>query len=275
MMSSSRIIKGAAQEAQPFAGFSFEELQEESLPLLPCTAGEFQPLFTINPVPAKESAKSETSGQPAEGGLSGDSPGPGEEELQRLLQDACDRGFADGRREAEESFAGICRTLSEAIGAVSGLRERLVRECEDDLLRLAMMVSKQIIRQEISQDRQILARFVSEATTGITDQNDIVICFHPEDYQLVSANRQLYLAGIGDKMKITIKPDDSVSVGGCVIETKTGLVDARVETQLAEIYKRLLQERGHGSDESLGLPAEAELYLAEQCGAEKYVYQQD
>jgi len=274
-MSSSRIIKGAAQEGSPFAGFSYEALQEEGLSLLPCVAEEFQPLFTINPGPANESAQPDTSGQTAEGEFSGESPGPGAEEMQRLLQDACDRGFADGRREAEETFTGISRTLSEAIIAVSGLQERLIRECEDDLLRLAMMVSKQIIRQEISLDRTILAKFVCEATTGITDQNEIFICFHPEDYQTVSANRQLYLAGICDKMQITIKPDDSVSLGGCVVETKTGLVDARVETQLAEIFKRLMQERGHGSDESLELPAEAELYLAKQCGVEKYGYQQD
>ena len=272
-MSSSRIIKGASQGEQAFAEYSFEALLDEIPSQLPCAADLFQPLYSINPGLAPGFDPPETSGQPPEGEPAGKIPGPDAE--QRRLQDSCDRGFADGRREAEESFSGVCRTLSEAIVAVSGLRERILRECEDDLLRLAMMVAKQIIRQEIAQDRTILAQFVCEATTGITDQNDIVICFNPEDYRAVSANRQIYLAGIGDKMQITIKPDDSVSVGGCVVETQTGLVDARVETQLSEIFKRLMQERGHGCDDSLELPAEAELYLAEQCGAEKYAYQQD
>ena len=271
----SRIIKGAAQEKQPFVGFSFETLQDELLLQLPATADEFQPLFTTNPDSSTEAAQPEMSGQPAEVEPAGDNPDLDAEEMKRLLQDAGDSGFADGRREAEESFTGVCRTLSEALVAVSGLRERIIRECEDDLLRLAMMVAKQIIRQEISQDRKILAHFVCEATSRITDQNDIIICFNPEDYRVVSANRQHYLAGIGEKMQISIKPYDSVSVGGCVVETQTGLVDARVETQLAEIFKRLMQERGHGCDESLELPAETELYLAEQCGAEKYGYQQD
>ena len=268
-MSSSRIIKCAAQEGYLAADFCFEALKEENLPPLPVAAEGFQPLFTSNPGPVKESAQPETSGQLSEG----DDPGPGAEELQRLLQDSCDRGFADGRREAEESFGGVCRTFSEAIIAVNGLRERIIRECEDDLLRLSILVAKQIIRQEISQDRKILAQFVTEATAGIADQNDIVICFNPEDCHLVTANRHLYLAGISDKVQITIKPDDTVSVGGCVVETQTGLVDARVETQLAEIFKRMMQERGHGCDESLELPVEAELYLAEQFGAERYGYE--
>lgn len=274
-MSSSRIFKCAAQKKQPFAGYSFEALPEEILTQVPLSAEDFQPLFMTDPNSSEATEQPDSSGQLPADDQAGDIPAPGAEEMHQLLQDASDSGFADGRREAEESFAGVCRALSEAIVAVSGLREQIIRECEDDLLRLAMMVAKQIIRQEISHDRKILAQFVCEATSGITEQNDITISFNPDDYLLVSANRQLYLAGIGDKVKITMKPDESVTAGGCVVDTQTGMVDARVETQLAEIFKRLMQERGHGCDDPLELPEEAEHYLAEHCGAEKYVYQQD
>jgi flagellar assembly protein FliH len=260
---------------QPFAGFAFETLHEEKSPQQTGSLEDFQPLFTMNPDSFGESDQAKTSGHVSEEMHTDDNQLPDVEELQRLLQESCDRGFADGRKEAEESFSGVSRTLSEAIEAVGGLRERIIRGCEEDLLRLAMMVAKQIIRREIAQDRKILAQFVSEATAGIAEHTDISICFNPEDYRAVSANRQLYLEGVGDKMQITIKPDDSVSVGGCVVETQTGLVDARVETQLAEIFKRLMLERGHCGDESLELPEEAELYLAEQCGAEKNGYQRN
>ncbi|MDA8414009.1 MAG: FliH/SctL family protein [Desulfobacteraceae bacterium] len=272
-MSSCRIIKGALRTEQPFAEFSFNTLQDRCPSEAGGAEGDFVPLFSIAPGQLPDSAPAEGSGQSPDGEI--EAEGPGAEELQRLLQEACDRGFADGRREAEETFNAVCRTLSEAIVSVSGLREKIVRECEEDLLRLAVMVAKQVIRQEITLDRKILAQFVCEATNGIGDQNDIVIGFHPEDYRAVSANRHLYLAGVSDKKQITIKPDETVSLGGCVVETPTGLVDASVDAQLSVIFKRLLQERGHGCEEHLELPAEAEHYLAEQCGAEKHGYQQD
>lgn len=275
MMFSSKIIKGATLNQHAVAQFLFEDLQAEYLVAPLDSEEKFQPLFTV--------ASDMTRMHAPEGALARQLPeeehaveesGPGAEELQQLLQEANDRGFADGRREAEESFTGICRTFAETVSEINGLRERIVRECEDDLLQLVITVAQQIIRQEISLDRKILARFVSEATAGISEQSDITIGFNPEDYKAVTANRQLYLAGIGDKMQVTIKPDEAVSPGGCIVDTQTGLVDARIETQLAEIFKRLMQERGHGSDESLELPAEAEQYLAEQCGAEKNGYQQ-
>lgn len=270
-MSLSKVIKVAAQKFQPFAGFSYDGFQGEHQPRHHGAADEFQSLFSHNHGVGKESGHPNAAGSYPVEGLQGTGP----EELQRLLQDSCDRGFADGRREAEESFEVVCRTLSEVIVAVNGLRERILRECEDDLLRLSMVIAKQIVRQEISQDKKILAQFVSEATSGISDHNDIVICFNPEDYRTVSSNRQLYLAGVDDKVQVTIKPDDSISIGGCIVETQTGHVDARVETQLAEIFKRLMQERGQCCDGSLELPTEAELYQAKQSGAEKYGHQRD
>jgi len=271
-MSSSRIIKGG-DGGTPVADFSFGALQQEVPSGTIAAADEFQPLFVENLTQPGEPA------HPVHHELDHAEELAGEqiraEEVQRLLQESCDRAFADGRREAEESYSLVCKAFAEAIESINGLREQMVRECEDDLLRLVMMIAKQVIRHELSQDRKILAQFVSEAVGGLSDQSDIVICFNPDDYRLVSGNRQFYLAGVSDKLQVTIKPDEQVTSGGCIIETPTGLVDARLETQLAEIFKRLMQERGHGSDEPMELPVKSEQYLTDQRGAEKYGYQND
>ena len=43
------------------------------------------------------------------------------------------------------------------------IREKIIKESEEELLKLAFMVAKKIIRQEIKHDRQILTQLVSEA----------------------------------------------------------------------------------------------------------------
>lgn len=271
-MSSSKIIKSGRGESA-VTDFSYGTLQQE-VPLNEAnSADEFQPLFVETISPSNGPVHTEHHEFAATDEPVGEEIGT--EELQRLLQESCDRAFADGRREAEESYSLVCKAFAEAIESISGLREQMVRECEDDLLRLVMMIAKQVIRHELAQDRKLLAQFVSEAVGGLSDQSDIVICFNPDDYRLVSSNRQFYLAGVSDKLQVTIKPDEQVTSGGCIIETPTGLVDARLETQLAEIFKRLMQERGHGSDEPMELPVKGEQYLSDQRGAEKYGYQND
>lgn len=274
-MSSCKIIKASLPSERKLEKYSFEAFPEMTESPISEDTGEFRALFTAVPCPAvRESEKPGADASPEDVAHpeNGAVPGPSEEELQRMLLESFDKGFSEGRQEAEELFNNACRTLAAAVAEVSGLKERIFRESEEDLLQLAMMVAKQIIQQEVSQDRKILACFVAEATRGIMDQDEIVICFNPEDCRIVSANRHLYLAGVGDKRQITIKPDDSIPIGGCVVDTPTGLVDARLEAQLTEVYKQLKQERAHSSDGVITLPMETEPYVSEQYGAENYGY---
>ncbi len=275
-MSLFKIIKAGRPTDTVLVKFAFEALPELSeLPFKPDTPG-FQPLFAAGASPAGGNAEAggTTDALVAEEMTEG-SAGPSAVELQQLLKESFEKGFADGQQQAEERFSSSFRSLTVAVEEVSGLKGRIVRESEEDLLQLAMMVSKQIIQQELSQNREILACFVAEAVRGIVDQDDIVICFNPEDCRIVSEKRHLYLAGIGDKRQITIRPDDSVPVGGCVIDAPTGLVDARVDAQLAEMYKLLIQERAGTSDAAQNLPMIPEPLVPGPYGVEKYGYPKD
>jgi flagellar assembly protein FliH len=171
-----------------------------------------------------------------------------EEELQRKILEAFEKGAEEERKQSDEDLAGICSALSEAISVVSKLREKIVRESEDELLKLAFMVAKKIVRQEIKHDRRILAHLVSEALREFPEQHEIVVSLHPDDYKVISSNRELFLAGIGEDRQITLKPDETTTLGGCVVESSTGVIDARIEAQLDEIYKGLVEERGRLCD---------------------------
>jgi flagellar assembly protein FliH len=183
-----------------------------------------------------------------------------EEELEGRIQDAYARGVKEERKQADDDLAGICSALTEAVSIVSKLRERVVKESEEELLKLSFMLAKKIIRQEIKHDRQIMTMLVSEALREFPEQHDIVLCLHPEDYKVISSNRELFLAGVGDQRQITLKSDEAMTLGGCVVESSSGIIDARIEAQLDEIYRNLIEGRSllcdiSDADATLALPA--------------------
>ena len=268
-MSLSKIIKAEAQLNEPLPGYRFGALDSDESRPPQREEPEFHPLF--------QDFDADRKGYKDEGaaflpdGVSKKSPMPGldEEELHQMIQEAFDNGFAEGRQQTEDTYNNACRALAEAASQVDGLKEKLFRDSEEELLQLALIVAKLVIHQEVSIDKKILAHFLAEATRGFTDQDEIVISLNPEDCRLVSANRHLYL-GTGEKRHITLKPDESVSFGGCMVDTPTGVVDARIEAQLAEIFKRLMHERAHPGGGVLAPHGESEPYLSEQYGVEKY-----
>jgi flagellar assembly protein FliH len=245
-MSSSRIIKSGACPDQPVAGFCFNSFQKRQGQALLSVSDGFMPFFHDT---APRFPENDDKDLPVEGSsLEEENEICGmirisEEELQRKMQEAFEKGAEAERKQADEDLAGICSALTEAISVVSRLRERIFRESEEELLKLAFMVAKKIVRQEIKHDRQILVQLVSEALRGFPEQHDIVVSLHPEDYKVITSNRELFLAGIGDDRQITLKPDETTTLGGCVVESSTGVIDARIEAQLEEIYKGLVEER--------------------------------
>jgi flagellar assembly protein FliH len=61
---------------------------------------------------------------------------------------------------------------------------------------------------------------------------------------MVMANRHI-LAGVsGDESRVSIASDDSIKLGGCMVETPSGTVDARIEAQLEEVYDRCMEDSG-------------------------------
>jgi flagellar assembly protein FliH len=246
-MSLSRVIKSGTCPDQPVADFCFNSFQKRPGQALHSASAGFMPFFSDRDprIPQCNEQESVLEAAPLE--EENEAYGMvriSEEELQRKIEEAFGKGAEEERRQADEDLACIYSALSEAISVVSKLRGKIIRESEDELLKLAFMVAKKIVRQEIKHDRRILAQLVSEALREFPEQHDIVVSLHPEDYKVITANRQLFLAGVGDDRQITLKSDETTTLGGCVVESSTGVIDARIEAQLDEIYKGLVEERG-------------------------------
>lgn len=166
-----------------------------------------------------------------------------EDDLQRKVDEVFQNGVEEGRRQAERGLANVFKSLRDGVAAITGLRDTVLRESEEDLLKLSIMIARKIIQQEIGQDPKILANVIAAAVGGCSELDRVVIRLNPEDYSVVTENRQFHLAGIGNDAHITFTPDDAILSGGCLVETSTGTVDARIEAQLEEIYRSFVEER--------------------------------
>lgn len=245
-MSLSRIIKADCVDVRSASPVSFDSFHE-----IPRRAGQesaagFTPFVVSGVSPKKEEAAAEVEASRAEQGLVAVDEGMiviTEEELDDRLREAYVKGVEEQKKQADEDLAGICSALSQAVSLVSRLRERIIRESEEELLQLSFLVAKKIIRQEIKHDRQIMAQVVSEALKEFPEQHDIIICLNPDDCRVISSNRELYLAGVGNDRQITLKADEAMTIGGCLVESSMGVIDARIEAQLDEIYRSLMEEK--------------------------------
>jgi flagellar assembly protein FliH len=171
-----------------------------------------------------------------------------EEELNRRVNEAFEKGLIHGKDLAERGLLNVFRSLRIASEGVHSLREKVMREAEDELVKLIMMVARKVILREIGMDRTILNNVVQAAIADLTDRGDITIRLNPDDYILITGSHEEFFRKELVTERMHLKSDPSVLQGCCLVDSEMGTIDAGIDAQLDEIFRRLLEERTLATD---------------------------
>lgn len=240
-MSSSRIIKSLQLETHNLTEFSFRPVGQATGEKAAGGTGGFVPMALFD-------SSELTGGSPLALVEQDTTPEPAgitltEEELNHRLHESFQNGLLEGKNLTERGLLNVFRSLRIAVEDLLALREKVVRESEDELVKLIMRVARKVILREVAQDRRILSNVVQAAIADLSERDEIIIRLNPDDYALVTTSREDYLRKelLTDKMQL--KPDSGVLPGSCQIDTEMGTIDAGIDAQLDEIFRRLLEER--------------------------------
>ena len=171
-----------------------------------------------------------------------------EEEALRRIQQAHAEGVREGKRQAEDALSKVSEALAQALLATGSLRSRLLHESEEDLLKLSVLIARTVVLRELTLDPGILAGVVQGAVELASDAGEVVVRLSPEDHALVSG-RPEFAALPGEKRRVVLKADPALGSAACLVETVRGNIDAGLEGQLDEIYRRLSEDKNERREE--------------------------
>jgi type III secretion protein L len=148
------------------------------------------------------------------------------------------------REGTENALTEFERNLVES----REIREKVWRETEKDLLRLAVRLAERIVGREIEKDDKTIVEIVSTALQNARQQEKLTVRVNPKD--LPTIERQTERFSSGRIQFIDFVADPRVASSGCLIESEVGTIDARLETQLRVLERALLsQSEGEGAQD--------------------------
>jgi flagellar assembly protein FliH len=80
---------------------------------------------------------------------------------------------------------------------------------------------------------------VREALKQVEDTAEIVIQLHPDDLALLRKHESPLLNGLPETGPLRFAGSPEVTRGGCIVQTRFGMIDARRETKLEQLRKTL------------------------------------
>ena len=163
-----------------------------------------------------------------------------EQQYQQRVHEARAAGLREGEAAARNRAAAelqvVIERLSQAIQEIAGLRARLRREAEADLVRLSLAIARRVVRRELAMDPDALHGLVMAALEKLQGQDISRVKVHPSHAALVKACLQKAVSG----SVVEVIADPSRQPGAVIFETAHGNLDASVDAQLEEIERGLV-----------------------------------
>ena len=165
--------------------------------------------------------------------------------------DAHAKGYAEGaeqaRREAREAalaaaaeqHAELREDLEAFCQAVQDEQERVWRAAEVQVRELALEIARRVLKAEVSVNPDVVTEITRHALRRLAGTDQVRIRVNPDDVERLRARREELMALFEGLHAVEILEDRRVGIGGVQIETESGTLDARIETQLGEIARAL------------------------------------
>ena len=104
---------------------------------------------------------------------------------------------------------------------------------------LAVKIAERLVRAELERKPEISQEWVREALSLAAGGGDMTVKLHPGDYAHLAPRAEEIAQSMGAIAESRIVADAEVTPGGCVVETRYGSVDMRLESQLQQIAEEL------------------------------------
>ncbi len=148
-------------------------------------------------------------------------------------------GVKKGRDETSEKYEKQITALQEKVTDFIETFEKSRREqfqnIDHVLLKLVLEIAKKIINAEVTTNREYVLSVIKKAVYYIGDKERLIVRVAPADFEIVSGRKDFWLPVTERVKEIVIENDDRITQGGCIIESNSGTVDARLGVQFKEL----------------------------------------
>lgn len=161
---------------------------------------------------------------------------------------AYQQGFENGRKEGfqEGHKAGLIEGMNEietligslqhAMIEVKKFRKELILQAERETVGLSLAIARKILNVEPAVNPKVIAGVVRKTFETIAVNAPVRIRINPSELSYLQERRHL----VPIKGDVTFIEDSTVSRGGCIVESLSGDIDARIESQLNMVEEAFL-----------------------------------
>ncbi|MCB0191850.1 MAG: hypothetical protein KDJ65_07900 [Anaerolineae bacterium] len=144
-------------------------------------------------------------------------------------------GYAQAKHDVEEKLANSLTTVHNLAQAAVEAKILLLKDSQTEIEHLAIAIAEKIIGKELTVNPKVISDIVVQAIEAADIQGACSIKVNPQDHEILEPLWEAIPSFQSPDNAWQLVADKRVRRGGCLIEVNGGVVDAQIESQLAEV----------------------------------------
>jgi flagellar assembly protein FliH len=155
-------------------------------------------------------------------------------------QAAIEAAQASLAKRLDQQLTSVLAALNQAAQSIAHSRQQWQQHWEKHTIELATAIAARVCRGELSRRPEIKLEWIREALELAAGNAEIVLRLHPDDAAALASHAESIAKQLTGAAPLKIVADESITPGGCRVDTQFGSLDQRLEAQLARIREELL-----------------------------------
>lgn len=166
-------------------------------------------------------------------------------QFEQMRAEGYQAGYEEGKLEANEEMSqqwhSIIQQANFILEDAYHKKNNAIQDAEQFVVELSVAIAEKIIGKQLTIEPAWIVDQIASSLARRKEQGVITVCVAPTQFSFVnSAIDELKLV-VDSQADLKILPDATVKDLGCVIRSSYGSIDAKIDTQLAEIKQHLVQ----------------------------------
>lgn len=167
-------------------------------------------------------------------------------EAESIRAAAREEGYSAGQAEWDARKQALEERMSRLETEVQQQVEESWSALESEVLDLSIDVAKQIVRHEIDQRQDHIVNTVKTALYQLRDRREIKLHLNSADFEFLKDHKEDIRGSFDGLQSMEMIEDRRIEKGGVLIESPSGFLDARLESQFAEAERTLKETENDG-----------------------------
>jgi flagellar assembly protein FliH len=155
-------------------------------------------------------------------------------------------GLEEGREKAYQETSDMLSqrlsALEGLIASVENLKPELVSFNEAHIVRLAYVMAKKIAMTEIADKPELILEVVRQAIQAAQSDETVTVRVSPTDLEFIERMRERLGKEFNLLKRAKFEAGESITAGGCIVQTNYGDVDATVEQRVNKLWESLAEK---------------------------------